>query len=713
MTKFLDALTRQEKFPFSTEELRDELKHTFWILDRVDSAKAMKRKLETHPIFSNYDIVLAAGDGKLDDSEETKKSYDKVVKAIQENDKTITLSVGQLTTGVTIPEWSAVLMLSNMKSPALYMQAAFRAQNPCLYQKDEKFFRKENAYIFDFDPARTLGIVEEFANDLSSGTSGGKGSLDERKQNIRELLNFLPVIGEDENGEMISLDAEKVLSIPRKIRSQEVVRRGFMSNFLFQNVYGVFGAPPEVIDIINKFEPHKEAEIPKNIGTTATEIGLDPSTGTVSVDPQIVIGQSQDIFGNKIYGDKEILQDFNKKLDEAADKARTKEDEFEHIKNALTQTDVASTLVESAKNKLGLKDQETKKLKKEIQENLKKVANKVATQFEIKTNVARQDRDKALKERFESGKSEKAINEEFNKRQEEINKGFADELRTSFDDFITKSAETIIESHETTVREEKKAEIEEDIRDHLRGFSRTIPSFLMAYGNQKTPVTLENFDAIVPDDVFSEVTGITKDQFRFLRDGGDYVDSEGKAQHFKGELFDPVVFNDSVKEFLSLKKKLANYFEEKSSEDIFDYIPPQKTNQIFTPKATVKLMVNLLENENPGCFDDPNKTFADLYMKSGLFISEIVKRLYQSKKMEELYPDPNERLRHIFEKQVFGLAPTEIIYRIATAYLLGFNDDGASELKNNFRQFDSLPYAEDGTLASKVEELFSEAQTQS
>lgn len=713
VTKFLDALTRQEKFPFSTEELRDELKHTFWILDRVDSAKAMKRKLETHPIFSNYDIVLAAGDGKLDDSEETKKSYDKVVKAIQENDKTITLSVGQLTTGVTIPEWSAVLMLSNMKSPALYMQAAFRAQNPCLYQKDEKFFRKENAYIFDFDPARTLGIVEEFANDLSSGTSGGKGSLDERKQNIRELLNFLPVIGEDENGEMISLDAEKVLSIPRKIRSQEVVRRGFMSNFLFQNVYGVFGAPPEVIDIINKFEPHKEAEIPKNIGTTATEIGLDPSTGTVSVDPQIVIGQSQDIFGNKIYGDKEILQDFNKKLDEAADKARTKEDEFEHIKNALTQTDVASTLVESAKNKLGLKDQETKKLKKEIQENLKKVANKVATQFEIKTNVARQDRDKALKERFESGKSEKAINEEFNKRQEEINKGFADELRTSFDDFITKSAETIIESHETTVREEKKAEIEEDIRDHLRGFSRTIPSFLMAYGNQKTPVTLENFDAIVPDDVFSEVTGITKDQFRFLRDGGDYVDSEGKAQHFKGELFDPVVFNDSVKEFLSLKKKLANYFEEKSSEDIFDYIPPQKTNQIFTPKATVKLMVNLLENENPGCFDDPNKTFADLYMKSGLFISEIVKRLYQSKKMEELYPDPNERLRHIFEKQVFGLAPTGIIYRIATAYLLGFNDDGASELKNNFRQFDSLPYAEDGTLASKVEELSSEAQTQS
>ena len=62
--------------------------------------------------------------------------------------------------------------------------------------------------------------------------------MDTRKQHIRELLNFFPVIGEDEQGEMIALDAEKVLSIPRKIRSQEVVRRGFMSNYLFQNISG-------------------------------------------------------------------------------------------------------------------------------------------------------------------------------------------------------------------------------------------------------------------------------------------------------------------------------------------------------------------------------------------------------------------------------------------------------------------------------------------
>ena len=221
--KFLDAMTIQKKFPFSTEELRDELKHTFWLLDRVDSAKALAKKLREHPVFQEYEVVLAAGDGKLDDDDENMKSYDKVVASIAEHEKTITLSVGQLTTGITIPEWTAVLMLSNMRSPALYMQAAFRAQNPCLFKVGTSFKRKENAYVLDFDPARTLAIFEQFANNLNPNTAIGGGTAEERKENVKELLNFFPVIGEDEQGELVELDAEKVLTIPRKIRSVEVV----------------------------------------------------------------------------------------------------------------------------------------------------------------------------------------------------------------------------------------------------------------------------------------------------------------------------------------------------------------------------------------------------------------------------------------------------------------------------------------------------------
>lgn len=94
--KFLDAMTEQEKFPFSTPELRDELKHTLWLLNRVDSAKALAKKLHEHPVFKNYEIVLAAGDGKLDENQEAddkdiKKAYDKVTNAIKKYDKIINL----------------------------------------------------------------------------------------------------------------------------------------------------------------------------------------------------------------------------------------------------------------------------------------------------------------------------------------------------------------------------------------------------------------------------------------------------------------------------------------------------------------------------------------------------------------------------------------------------------------------------------------------
>ena len=70
--RFLDALTSQEKFPFSTDDLRNELKHTFWLLNRVDSAKALAKKLKAHPVFKDYEIVLAAGDGRLSADEENK-----------------------------------------------------------------------------------------------------------------------------------------------------------------------------------------------------------------------------------------------------------------------------------------------------------------------------------------------------------------------------------------------------------------------------------------------------------------------------------------------------------------------------------------------------------------------------------------------------------------------------------------------------------------
>lgn len=421
--KFLDAMTRQTKFPFSTEELRKELKHTFWLLDRVDSAKALAKKLKEHPVFKEYEIVLAAGDGKLDDEDETMKSYDKVVAAIAEHEKTITLSVGQLTTGITIPEWTAVLMLSNMRSPALYMQAAFRAQNPCLFK----------------------------------------------------------------------------------------------------------------------------------VGT-------------------------QDVFGDKIYDVTSQVQETMTQMEQAPDRAQKA---IEKLKEAVKQSAVKA-VVDTAQSTYGsdMKAADKRQIESKLNHEADRMIDKLHTNYEIERNVIENQRVAEQQARYETGKTSEQIDKEFEQKQKAAMEKFNEELTTAISDFAKESTKETVKTVETKKKEREKETIEDGVRDHLRGFSRTIPSFLMAYGDNT--VTLATFDTIIPDKVFLEVTSITLDQFKFLRDGGDYVEEEtGQTKHFDGQLFDSVVFDDSVKEFLALKKKLADYFDEKSVEDIFDYIPPQKTNQIY------------------------------------------------------------------------------------------------------------------------------------
>ena len=705
VNRFLDALTTQKKFPFSTSELRDELRHTLWMLNRVDSAKALAKKLKQHPIFRDYEIVLAAGDGKLDDDEVSAQAFDKVRKAIAEHEYTITLSVGQLTTGVTIPEWTAVLMLSNMKSPALYMQAAFRAQNPCLFNRDGKFLRKENSYVFDFDPARTLTIFEEFANDLYTDTASGGGTADDRKQRVKTLLNFFPVIGEDENGEMVELDAERVLSIPRKIRSREVVRRGFMSDFLFQNISNIFRAPAEVLDVLQKLEPYKAPS--KELGVhedTADELDLNEN-GEVEIPQEQVIGLANGIFGEKVYSS--IADELDDVIDTiTVDEDGDSDDVFLDNLQSIFSDSIAKPLVEAANEKYGdeFRSSQQKKVERRIKADVDIRLHREVGNFTIERNRIEKERASQL-DLAQTQEEADEINRAQDKKIESARQSLVESLKDSRDELVKSAGETVVREVETAKRENKKQTIEGSIRDHLRGFSRTIPSFLMAYGDEDT--TLAHFDQIIPADVFFEVTSVTVEQFCLLRDGGDVTDPEsGETVHFEGQLFDPVVFDDSVHEFVNLRGKLANYFDDSQDEDIFDYVPPQKTNQIFTPRNVVVKMVDLFEQENPGCFDDPDHTFADLYMKSGLYITEVIKRLFNSEKMCELFPNDRTRLNHILEEQVFGIAPTEIIYKIATNYILGANGEVGGNCNTNFVKADSAELAKEGKLAEFVEQTF-------
>lgn len=707
--RFLDALTKQEKYPFSTPELRQELAHTFWLLNRVDSAKALAKKLKAHDVFNEYEIVLAAGDGKLDDDQfnedqleqANEKSFDKVKRAVATHDKTITLSVGQLTTGVTIKPWSGVLMLSSMKSPSEYMQAAFRAQNPYTFDRDGELVQKQNAYVFDFDPTRTLTIFDEFANNLLEKTANGKGTAEEHEANIRQLLNFFPVIGEDEDGKMVELDAKQVMSIPRHLKSQEVVKRGFMSNFLFTNISRIFSAPTEVREILDGLITAKE-EKGKRIQTAiegAEDVAINDQ-GEVEIPKERVIGKSKDLFGDKVYSDmgQQVANAVTDK-DQIDFKSAAKE-----IAQQLNDS-VGKEVINRVSDDYGLSKSEAKRYQKQVEKDTEQAFHQLADELNDKKKLAEAD----YQQKQAVAQSEEELHEakqEYEAESEAILQEFTEKARQQVQKTVADTPANVIERVEKHQEEQKMKNVEEDARAHLRGFSRTIPSFIMAYGDEN--LTLQNFDDYTEGDVFKEVTGINEDQFRFLRDGGDYVDAEtGEKKHFEGHLFDEVVFNDSIQEFLNKREAFSNYFDESNDEDIFDYIPPQKTNQIYTPKAVVKHMVDDLEANNPGIFDNPNKTFADLYMKSGLYITEIVKRLFQNDKMKELFPDEQERIEHIMKHQVYGLAPTRIIYLIATNYIFGF-DEGLKDsvLGKHFKQIDAAEYAKNGTLEEVIQKEF-------
>ena len=477
-----------------------------------------------------------------------------------------------------------------------------------------------------------------------------------------------------------------------------------MSDFLFQNISHVFHAPQEVIDIITSFTPVQEPRKKVDIMSNTSEILSLNENGEVSLEEGYVIGKSTELFGKKIFED--IPEKVNDIITNMNIIKKEKTDSVEQLKEVFHK-EAVKTILDTAKEEYvsDMKTSDKNQIERKLKDESDHLINKVFGNYTIEKNTIEKERVDALSNCVNEN-SEYKVNLEFDKRQEEAAFRLQETLNSSIHDFVKAASKEVVRTVETNKREREKKGIEDSVRDHLRGFSRTIPSFLMAYGTED--ITLENFDTIIPDEVFKEVTSISLEQFRFLRDGGSYINEQtGQEEQFDGKLFDSVVFHDSIKEFLRLKKELADYFDEEQTEDIFDYIPPQKTNQIFTPKWIVKKMVDMLEKENPSCFDIPDKTFIDLYMKSGLYITEIIKRLYQSDSMKKQFPKKEERLKHIFEKQVYGLAPTEIIYKIATNYILGFDEKFIIN-KHNFRQADALEYAKNGTLEQFLDKIYKE-----
>lgn len=244
--------------PFSKER-RDFIRHSLAVLPSVAACNAFEKLLNKHSFFKDYEVVNVAGS----EGKDTKKPLKAVRQAIGSNPtetKTITLTVGRLTTGVTVPEWNGVLMLRNTTSASFYMQTIFRVQSPHEFNG----MTKTDAFVWDFAPDRVLKVLTEVSGvNVKAGANRDQQTI----VKLGELLNYMGVISHINNNDMRVTDAEYIVRELNRVTGERVRAQGFDSNFLFvkdfsgltddirdalQNVYNISkGSMPKISQKIN------------------------------------------------------------------------------------------------------------------------------------------------------------------------------------------------------------------------------------------------------------------------------------------------------------------------------------------------------------------------------------------------------------------------------------------------------------------------------
>src|SRR5699024_2176618 len=368
---------------------------------------------------------------------------------------------------------------------------------------------------------------------------------------IKKLLNFFPVIAEDEEGTMHEIDASEVLTIPTRITSREVVKSGFMSNLLFANISGIFSGDSPFKEILDKIPPekNKRLERPREVSVTDPHLNED---GEVEIPTEVVLGTSKELFGEKIYTSIEVVDQVVSSFDEAEEKQK------ESIRNlAKDITTSFSDGFNNLKDSFKLNKGQTNKLKDEVNTSIEDIITE--------KSLTLSNQVKELEGEFENKKQEaekrkdeselKAVTQKYKEEKQRIEESFTEEINKE----VERTIHTVVEEEIEKVEEKKKKTTEDDVRDHLRGFARTIPAFLMAYGDDNTK--LANFEENIDPDTFKDITSITLNEFKKLRDGFEYIDDNRETKVIPG-LFKEIVFNASIQEFLDTKKRLANYFDD-------------------------------------------------------------------------------------------------------------------------------------------------------
>ena len=222
--------SKKPPMPFSDVRLLSVLTHTFWFLPSVASCHAMKNLMakRQNTFYHDYKVIVAAGVSAgigVDALEPVQIAMDNPLRT-----KTITLSCGKLTTGVTVKPWSGIFMLRNSSSPETYFQAAFRVQSPWTVHNidgispNNEEIMKDECYIFDFAPNRALSQVAEYSCRLNVEESNPE-------KKVAEFIHFLPILAYD-GSTMKQIDAAGVLDIALSGTSSTLLARKWESALL-------------------------------------------------------------------------------------------------------------------------------------------------------------------------------------------------------------------------------------------------------------------------------------------------------------------------------------------------------------------------------------------------------------------------------------------------------------------------------------------------
>ena len=238
--RFLDKLVEESEtsqYPFSTDEFREHFRHTFWLLPGVKEAAALYELLKEHEVFGEendmFHIVNVAGDGNIEDKDGS--ALKEVQEAIKKYEYTITLSCGKLTTGVSVPEWTAVLcMKGSENTPAAnYMQTIFRVQTHAVLGGRQK----SDCYVFDFAPDRALTAVAETAKMAVDAQGAGKKQMKrkqkEEEEHLQAFIKLCPVLSMDEGEMGKHFSANQIFEKLSNVYIERAVRSGYADNSIY------------------------------------------------------------------------------------------------------------------------------------------------------------------------------------------------------------------------------------------------------------------------------------------------------------------------------------------------------------------------------------------------------------------------------------------------------------------------------------------------